>query len=241
MNCKLVVDEIVIWLRNYIDNAKSSGVVFGLSGGIDSAVVAALMKKAFGDNTLGIIMPIDSLEDDMLDANELAKHLELPTITVDLTDEYNNLEKKFIKSSNKMAYANIKPRLRMITLYYYGQINNYLVSGTTNLSEYLIGYSTKYGDGGVDISPLMDFTKTEVLELARYLDIPNKIIDKKPSAGLWEGQSDEDELGFTYGELDRYLLYGEGTDNLINKVEHLKKISEHKRKMPEKFIYNRGE
>lgn len=240
MDCKKIIDKLVSWLKNKTRESNTKGIVFGLSGGIDSAVVAAIGKIAFGEDALGIIMPINSLEADMEDANIVSNAIALNNITIDLTDEYNSLSSKFVKSSNEMAYANIKPRLRMITLYYYAQSFGYLVSGTTNLSEYIIGYSTKYGDFGVDISPIIDFTKTEVLELARYLNIPEKIIDKKPSAGLWEGQSDEDELGFTYEELDKYILTGKGSSDLINKVEYLKKINKHKKNMPDKFNY-RGE
>ncbi|MDL2311069.1 NAD(+) synthase, partial [Peptostreptococcaceae bacterium OttesenSCG-928-C18] len=214
-------------------------VVFGLSGGIDSAVVAALAKEAFGKDALGIIMPINSLSSDMEDAKLVAESLKLQNITVDLTEEYNSFISKMQENKNKLAYANIKPRLRMIVLYYYAQNNNYLVSGTTNLSEYTIGYSTKYGDSAVDISPLIDLTKTEVLELARYLNIPSKIIEKKPSAGLWEGQSDEDDLGFTYEELDRYILTGIGEKDLVEKVERMKKINNHKKEMPQKFNFRR--
>lgn len=241
MNCELIINELVSWTKEYVKNAGADGVVFGLSGGIDSTVVAAIMKKAFGNNAIGIIMPINSLNSDMDDAENFAKLINLQYLVMDLTDNYNDLAKKFEKSNNLMAYANIKPRLRMVTLYYYGQSNNFLVSGTTNLSEYTIGYSTKYGDSGVDFSPIIDFTKTEILELAKFLDIPEYLIEKKPSAGLWDGQSDEDELGFSYKELDDYILTGKGSDNLIKKVEHMKKISRHKKEMPEKFRYNRGE
>lgn len=240
MDYKKIVDELVLWLKNKTKESNTKGIVFGLSGGIDSAVVAAIGKIAFGENALGIMMPINSLEIDMEDAKIVADSMSLNNITIDLTKEYDSLSSKFDKSNNDMAYANIKPRLRMITLYYYAQSFGYLVSGTTNLSEYTIGYSTKYGDSGVDISPIIDFTKTEVLELARYLNIPEKIIDKKPSAGLWEGQSDEDELGFTYEALDNYILTGEGSSDLINRVEYLKEINKHKKNMPDKFNY-RGE
>ncbi len=240
MDCKKIVDELVLWLKNKTKESNTKGIVLGLSGGLDSAVVAAIGKIAFGENTLGIIMPINSLETDMEDAKIVCDSISLNNITIDLTEEYNSLSSKFHKGNNDMAYANIKPRLRMITLYYYAQSFGYLVSGTTNLSEYTIGYSTKYGDFGVDISPIVDFTKTEVLELARYLNIPEKVINKKPSAGLWEGQSDEDELGFSYEDLDKYILTGKGSSDLINRVEYLKKINKHKKHMPDKFNY-RGE
>lgn len=240
MNCEKLEKDLISWLKEYSKKANTKGLVYGLSGGLDSAVVAVIGKKAFNNNSLGIIMPINSLKFDMEDAILLAKAFDINYITIDLSESYENLISKFEKNKNEMAYANIKPRLRMITLYYYAQNNNFLVSGTTNLSEYTIGYSTKYGDAGVDISPLLDLTKTEVLEFAKYLGVPKKIIEKKPSAGLWEGQSDEDEFGFTYKELDNYILTGKGSDELIKKVEHLKRINQHKKHMPEKFVY-RGE
>ncbi|WP_099203325.1 NAD(+) synthase [Miniphocaeibacter massiliensis] len=239
MNYKKIKEDLVEWLREYVYGINCKGVVFGLSGGIDSAVVAALAKDAFGEDALGIIMPINGLESDLEDAKLVSDSLNLKTITLDLTKEYKSFIEKMEVNKNPLAYANIKPRLRMIALYYYAQNNGYLVSGTTNLSEYTIGYSTKYGDSAVDISPLIDFTKTEVLELAKYLGIPSKIIDKKPSAGLWEGQNDEDDLGFTYEELDRYILKGEGSKEIIEKVENMKKINNHKKMMPEKFNYRR--
>lgn len=240
MNCEKLEKDLINWLKEYSKKANTKGIVYGLSGGIDSAVVAVIGKKAFNNNSLGIIMPINSLKTDMKDAILLAKAFDINYITIDLSENYENLISKFEKNKNEMAYANIKPRLRMIALYYYAQNNNLLVSGTTNLSEYTIGYSTKYGDAAVDISPLLDLTKTEVLEFAKYLGIPKKIIEKKPSAGLWEGQSDEDDFGFTYKELDNYILTGQGSEKLTKKVEYLKKINQHKKHMPEKFSY-RGE
>lgn len=237
MNYSKLENNLIEWLKEYVYSTNSKGIVYGLSGGIDSAVVGVLAKKAFNNNALGIIMPINSLNSDIDDANLLIEKFSLNSIVVDLTDDYNNLISKFEKNKNSLAYSNIKPRLRMITLYYYAQNNNYLVSGTTNLSEFTIGYSTKYGDSAVDISPIIELTKTEVLEFAKHLKIPEKIILKKPSAGLWEGQNDEDDLGFSYSDLDKYIKTGIGSKELIEKVEKLKTINQHKKSMPVKFVY----
>ena len=131
-----------------------------------------------------------------------------------------------------MVLANIKPRLRMTMLYYEGGLNKYLVVGTSNKSELVIGYYTKYGDGGVDIEPIGNLVKSQVLELARYLQIPEIIINKTPTAGLWEGQTDELEMGVTYRELDHYILNGCASDSAKSRIEKLIKVSEHKRHMP---------
>lgn len=229
------------WILNYVQSTGCDGVVYGLSGGLDSSVVAVLSNKIFKDNAIGFIMPIGNFGHDFEDANKLKKEFHLNTITIDLTNAYNSLKDSYINSTNKLAYNNIKPRLRMTTLYYHAQINNYLVIGTTNLSEYTIGYSTKYGDYGVDFSPIADITKTEIFEFAKYLKIPDSIIHKKPSAGLWEGQSDEDELGFSYEDLDKYIIEGVGDTNLVSKIERRIKYNEHKKHMPKIFKINRGD
>lgn len=226
------IEKIVKWLKNYVESAGCKGVVFGLSGGIDSAVIAGLAKKAFPDTSLGIIMPIHSMEEDEADARLVAENLNLSIEKVDLSETYDNLIKASFNSSNKMAASNIKPRLRMTTLYYYAQENNYLVVGSSNKSEFLIGYFTKHGDSGSDIMPLADFTKTEVFQMAKELNIPEKIINKKPSAGLWKGQTDEAEMGFSYETLDAYIN-GQEIDQTTKEVIDKKyKQTDHKRKMP---------
>ena len=127
-----------------------------------------------------------------------------------------------------MALANIKPRLRMTTLYYYASLNNYLVIGTDNWSELKVGYFTKYGDGGVDLAPLGRLVKSEVRKLAKHFGIPEKIINKKPSAGLWEGQTDENEMGVSYEELDHYILTGEADKEVRERIDELARKNSHK-------------
>lgn len=233
---QVISDKIVHWIKQRVNEAGCKGVVFGLSGGIDSAVVAALAKKAFPENSLGIIMPAHSIEQDEEHAMLVADAISLRTIKVDLTEVFD----KFIETvkdngSNKLAVSNVKPRLRMMTLYYYAQKNRYLVCGTSNKSELTIGYFTKHGDSGVDILPLADLVKEEVRELARHLNIPQIVIDKPPSAGLWENQTDEDEMGFSYRELDNYIKTGQAQEKVKEKIERMKEISEHKRRMPLMF------
>lgn len=199
MDTQIVIEHIVEWINEKVIDAGCDGVVFGLSGGIDSAVVAAIAKQAFPENSLGLIMPCHSIEEDEKHARLVADKINLNIEKVDLTSTYDELVKNIKKKEhNQLALSNIKPRLRMTTLYYYAQINNYLVLGPTNKSEFVTGYFTKHGDSGVDLLPIADFVKGEIYEMARILDIPKEIINKPPSAGLVKNQTDEDEMGIKY-------------------------------------------
>lgn len=229
------IEDLVTWLREKVTEAKCDGVVFGLSGGVDSAVVAGLSKLAFPKTSLGLIMPCNSKDEDEIDARLLAQAIDLKVEKVDLTKVYYCLLEEASASENDLAKSNIKPRLRMTTLYYYAQRNNYLVLGPSNKSEIYVGYFTKHGDSGCDLFVLADFTKDEVYDLARSLDIPEKIINKKPSAGLVSGQSDEDDLGFSYQVLDSYIKGGKINSADKNKIDKMHRQSAHKRKMPESF------
>lgn len=226
---KKEVDEIVKWLQERVKEAGAEGLVFGLSGGIDSAVIAGLAKKAFPNNSLGIIMPCESIEEDEKDARLVAETLDIQLEKVDLTSTYRTYLGSSFISGNKMARSNIKPRLRMMTLYYYAQDRNYLVCGSSNASEFYIGYYTKYGDSGVDLLPIVNFLKDEVFDLARELNIPEKIIDKAPSAGLWENQTDESEMGFSYKSLNAYIRGENVDDATAKKIEKMHNNSRHKR------------
>ncbi|MFR6453565.1 NAD(+) synthase [Peptoniphilus lacrimalis] len=230
MNYEKLRDDLVIWLRERAQEAHAKGFIFGLSGGIDSAVVAGLAKRVFPENSLGLIMPCDSIDDDKNDALKIAKSLDLEVKVVDLTNTYNELLKASFTSENKLARSNIKPRLRMTTLYYYGQDLGYLVVGPSNGSEWYVGYSTKYGDSGADIYPIANILKTDIFKLAKALDLPDFIIEKKPSAGLWKGQSDESEMGFTYEVLDSYIR-GEKIpeEEIKKKIDGMHNRSNHKR------------
>lgn len=238
MNCEAVVQHLAEWLRKEVTAAGAKGVVFGLSGGVDSSVVAVISKRAFPDNCLALMMPCHSPVTDLLHSQELTAQFDIPYRMVEIENAYNLLLpqfESFIKTEGnkgKLIRANIKPRLRMITLYYSAQSRNYLVVGATNKSEFSIGYTTKHGDSAVDLQLLGDLLKKEVYELARYLQIPEIIINKPPSAGLWPDQTDEQEMGVTYAELDRYLETGVGEPEVVGNIEKLIKASAHKRQMP---------
>jgi len=236
-----LVQELCDWIRDKATKAKAEGVVFGLSGGIDSAVVAALSIKVFPKNTLAIIMPCYNLETDTDDAMDLINKFNVSYKIIDLSKIYDSFiyllkdKEKEKEESFKLAEANVKPRLRMITLYYFANKLNYLVVGTGNKSELVIGYFTKYGDGGADILPLGNLLKNQVKELAEYLGIPKKIINKPPSAGLWAGQTDEEEIGINYNQLDKYLKEGKLNNKIIEKkIQDKITQSAHKRTTPAK-------
>lgn len=227
-------ERISRWIRERVEEAGAEGVVLGISGGIDSAVTAVLAKKGLGDGVLGLIMPCHSDPTDVEHARRLAAQFGVQTEYVDLTPIFDSLL-EVLPPGDKVAVGNLKPRLRMTVLYYYANSRNYLVAGTGNKSELACGYFTKYGDGGVDILPLGDLFKTQVWELARELGIPEEIIVKPPSAGLWEGQTDEGEMGITYEELDQAILAIESGDTgqcnqeALACVRSMMAASQHKR------------
>jgi len=245
LNYKKLAAEIEIWIKNYINSANAKGVVLGLSGGIDSAVTAALCANALGkENVLGLGLPIESIPQDLEDAKLVANHLGISFAISDLSSVYRELVKVLPSDiqANQMALANIKPRLRMTTVYYVGQSLGYLVGGTGNRAELAIGYFTKYGDGGIDFEPLGALYKGEVRRIAQILGIPKKIIKKPPSAGLWQGQTDEGEIGMTYNLLDEilyrfdhYLDLNDLNAEDVEKVLKMMKSAEHKNKMPPFF------
>jgi len=228
-----IIEQLVEWIRARVTEAGCSGAVVGLSGGIDSAVTATLCKKAFPDNTLGVIMPCYSNPQDALDAKAVAEEFDIPYKVVDLSSTFDQLLESIEGKADvekSMAVANIKPRLRMTTLYYHASINNSLVVGTDNRSELKVGYFTKFGDGGIDIAPLGNLVKLEVREVAKLLGVPEQIITKAPSAGLWGGQTDESEMGISYEELDQYILTGEAEPRVKKIVDDLAAKNAHKLK-----------
>ena len=239
------------WMRERVHEAGARGIVLGLSGGIDSAVVARVAQTAFPDGVMTVIMPAHSDPQDAEDAKLVADTFGLPVMTIDLTHPDDELLMQAQQALGtwppgaapdeekmaRLAQANIKPRLRMTTLYYVANRLNYLVAGTGNRTEIAIGYYTKYGDGGVDLLPLGSLVKSEVRALARELGVPARVIEKPPSAGLWIGQTDEGEMGFTYAALEDYLLGGPDTvaPATAMKIERLARASEHKRRLPPMF------
>jgi len=227
-------ERISNWIRERVEEAGARGVVVGISGGIDSSVVAVLARRGLGDRVLGLIMPCHSDPTDVEHARRVAAEFGIETECVDLTPVFDCFMKA-LPPGDRLAVGNLKPRLRMATLYYFANSRNYLVMGTGNKSEIMVGYTTKYGDSGVDLLPLGDLLKTQVRELARELGIPEEIIVKPPSAGLWEGQTDEGEMGITYEELDRALLAIESGDTgqcnqeALACVRSMMAASQHKR------------
>jgi NAD+ synthase len=237
------------WIKNYAKNASAKGIAVGLSGGIDSATTTALCVNALGkENVFTFSLPCESIPQDFEDAQLVASHLGVKFNKFDLISIYKEFLNGFTSQveTNKMAMANLKPRLRMMACYFIAQSKgNYLVGGTGNRTELAIGYFTKYGDGGVDFEPIGALYKCEVREVARVLKIPEKIITKAPSAGLWEGQTDEGEIGLTYDVLDEIIYridHNLKLDDLkkedVEKVKKMMESARHKLIMPPCFEIN---
>ena len=247
MNYKELAKDISNWIKKQVEKANAKGVVFGLSGGIDSTVVAVLCRNAFPEKHLALILPCFSSKKDLNDANLVVKKFALNYEIINLEEVFLAFSKtlNFGPQDKELAVVNIKPRLRMLTLYYFANKLNYLVVGTSNKSELTMGYFTKYGDGGVDILPLGDLTKTEVYKLAEVLDIPKRIIEKPPSAGLYPDQTDEKEMGIKYKLLDKVIGAIEKNyslkkfnKNIVEKVLKKKEQSLHKLNPPKIFKIN---
>ncbi len=224
------------WIKEQFSQANSGGAVLGISGGIDSSVLAGLLSRALGpENVIGVIMPCHSMPIDEEYARMLAAALGIKTYKVDLSESFDSISAAISMEGielGSLPSANIKPRIRMITLYAIAQQHGYIVCGGGNKDEIMYGYFTKHGDSGVDILPMADLLKGEVRALAGYLGIPQEIIDRPPTAGLWAGQTDETEMGLTYEELDLYLATGIASDKIKSKIDNAILRTEHKRKFP---------
>ena len=241
-----IISEIQKWISDYCKSANADGIVVGISGGIDSAVTSALCANAVGkDAVIGLGLPCLSNPQDLSDAKLLATQLGIEFIILDLSSVYEEFMKITSNTieTNKIASANLKARLRMATCYFTAQSKGiYLIGGTGNRTELAIGYFTKYGDGGVDIEPLGGLYKCEVREIAKKLNIPENIIIKPPSAGLWEGQTDEGEIGMKYDLLDEIIYridynldLNDLNKNDVERVKDMMRASEHKLKMPPSY------
>lgn len=254
INPEIAVSRISRFIVKRIDDAKANGVIIGLSGGLDSSVTAALCVRALGhEKTFGLLMPTQTTQQqDIDDAIKIATLLGVKYAIEDISPSLNAFKQfQVFDPEKKLINGNLAARLRMSLLYYYANLHNWVVIGTGNKSELLVGYFTKFGDGGCDILPLGDLYKCQVRQLADYLEIPQEIIKKMPSAGLWHGQTDEDELGTKYDTLDKILS---GLEQLmipneiskefdiplevIKKVEIMLRKSEHKRIGP--IIFKMG-
>lgn len=224
----------VEFIKKVLSESGAEGIVYGNSGGKDSALVGILCKAAC-DNTVGIIMPCTSkrnYEEDMIDAKAVADQYGIETRTVDLTP-VKEAEIAALEGATKLntaALANMAPRIRMLTLYAVAASENRLVAGTGNKSEAYVGYFTKWGDGAHDFNPIADLTVTEIYEFLRFLNAPQNIIDKAPSAALSDGQTDENEMGICYAELDSFLSGADISEDTRMIIDGMHRRSEHKRK-----------
>lgn len=256
-------NDITSWLYKKITDAGCAGAVVGVSGGLDSAVVIRLAQEAFPDSVFGVILPCGNSKEDEIYARELCDKFSIPYTTIN----YEPLFESFCtltgndrvvadlstvsEKTHKLALANTKSRMRMITLYYYAQTRNALVLGTGNRTEAELGYFTKHGDGGVDLLPIVDLFKSEVKELARVLGVTDAIVDRVPTGGLWLGQTDEGEIGLSYDEMEfglrkiydlpenKLLTVDKSSDTILKRLQQLMKISAHKRAMPPRFTVAR--
>jgi NAD+ synthase len=222
----------VAFVKGLVGESGASGIVYGNSGGKDSALVGIICKAACAD-TVGLIMPCASkrnFEIDKRDGMEVAEQFGIETRAIDLTPQREAAVSALsgITALTDMAVANIAPRLRMITLYAVALSENRLVAGTGNRSEAYMGYFTKWGDGAHDFNPIADLTVTEIYEFLAYLDAPMAVRTKAPSAGLFEGQTDETEMGITYAAIDKFLLTGEATAADRAVIEKYHKRAMHK-------------
>lgn len=241
------VGKVCTWISRYVESAgahepeKKNGVVIGLSGGVDSSVVASLCARALGpDHVLGVIMPCGSDSKDEEHAYALIDKLGIRHVKCNLEVAFKAFA-GIVNANGTLGGilgGNLKARLRMSMLYFWANMSssrNLIVAGTGNKSEHMIGYFTKYGDGATDFEPICDFYKTEVFEMAKVLGVPEEIIDKPPSAGLWDGQTDEGELGISYKELDAILSdlnHCKADEATYRKVRALMEAAEHKTKLP---------
>lgn len=235
-----LADQIAQWIQAIVRDAGAEGVVVGLSGGIDSAVTAALVHRALPGRVLCAILPCESAQHDASEARLFCANLAIESVELDLTAPYRKMV-DILPEAPPLVLANIKPRLRMTALYHLAAARHYLVCGTSNRTEIVVGYSTKHGDGAADLLPIGGLLKRQVYQLARELDIPPSIIERPPSAGLWPGQTDEDELGMTYEAIDDAIVALDRHEpdavpaQILARVRDFMHASAHKRTLPPVF------
>lgn len=245
------IDGISNWMREYLEGSGCKGFVVGLSGGIDSSLIYCLSIKAVGKkNVIGVIIPCYSSRDSVIDAGLLTRNYDKSFLYKPIEEAYNSIVLSTLEmpknDNNQLLKANIKARLRMIILYSIAGDTNFLVAGTGNLSELNVGYGTKFGDLACDIESIGNYYKTEIYEMAKLMPgIPKNILEKPPSADLWEGQKDEDELGMKYELLDKilYAIDEKGRTELdsfptdkVKKVQKMIKNAIHKNNLPPRYI-----
>ncbi len=246
VNAKIEIQDRVDWIKNILKNSGAKGIIYGNSGGKDCTLVGALCALAT-KNVLGVIMPCESKQNftsDRDDALLAGNFFGIEQIEVDLTDTKTTIMSAFGENLTKNVASdgslsaskiNVNPRLRMTTLYALGQAKGYLVAGTGNLDEITMGYFTKWGDGAYDFNPIADLNVAEVYMLLEELNAPKSIIGKAPSAGLYQGQTDENDLGISYREIDKYLKGEAVSEKAKEIIEKAKQRNAHKLRMPEKY------
>lgn len=244
-NAKKETENVINFIKNYYEENNLGGAIIGISGGKDSAVVAALLTKALGkENVIGVTLPCHSKDEDKNDAKLISDYYGFELINFDLTSTFDTFKNEltnigeFNAEELKNSDINLKPRLRMATLYYLAALysalkkKNYLVVGTSNKCELYVGYFTKGGDSVHDISPIADFTVDEVIKIGECLNVPEKVLHKKPSDGL-SNQTDEEKLGVTYRDIAKYMEDKNSVDKTIaTKIEKLHQGSIHKFNIP---------
>ena len=231
MELKEYLVEIEKFLQDYLEKSHCKSYVLGLSGGVDSSLVAAIARKAVGkDKLYCYAIDIDSNKADIEDAKEVAKQLDLNLEVINLSKTYHRYLKDLKgKDFIRLTKSNLKVRMRMVALFAYAQEHSGLVLGTDNMDERYVGYFTKYGDGAADVLPIVHLTKAEVRQAAEIYGVSKALALRVPSAGLFEGQTDEGEMGVSYADLDAFLLGKEIAPEAKAKIEHMHAVSEHKR------------
>ena len=242
MELKSYLNDIEKFLKDYLSSNGMNTYVLGVSGGVDSSLCAALARNAVGKDKLHcLIIPIDSAQEDIDDALTLVKDLDLKYDIIDASETFHAYLRDFEKRGmifDRSTLGNLKARMRMSILYAVAQKERGLVIGTDNADERCVGYFTKYGDGACDILPIAHLVKAEVVEASKILGIRTSLAERVPTAGLYEGQTDEKEMGVSYKDLDAYVLGKEVNETAKKRIQYLERISEHKRKpipMPEEF------
>ena len=242
MDLKSYLNQVEQFLNKYLEQSHCDKYILGVSGGVDSSLCAAILKSAVGREKVHcLIMPIDSSKEDTEDGLTLVKDLDLPYDVIDASEAFHAHVEEFKNNGielDRSTLGNLKARMRMSILYAVAQKERGLVVGTDNADERCVGYFTKYGDGACDILPIAYLVKAEVVEAAKLYGVRQALAERVPTAGLFEGQTDEKEMGVLYKDLDAYVLGKEVSDETKKRIQYLERISEHKRNpipMPEPF------